>query len=391
VVEDFQMSQTALRQDLAKRLRRKDVPDPVWDHLVDDGYIDAVLTGGTEQFGDLEEEAKRLLRFYRKLATWERRQEVTEKPQYIAPDPGEYVTQRALALDDALALKASRTKEVRAFRDRVLGGAPLTLPLAHQLLASSAARIWRASEFERRGIPIVGHRGVEVANREQFENGVFRQEIDLKVTWDDEVLETTVSRSWPATVFLHDPVLQCVDEHGEALQEEIWGFSVKDRLRETSVWLGRTYGFDVAQATWFVLTGAAPHRAPLEVGITRRYFPTHTDGRVTFSIDPWVPADVVLRAYRDVQRHLLGRENRPLSLRNLGVFRSVLEDARKAERTNPGKQPPAPARSMSRWNREHPEEAYTQEWQFNRDVNRAEQAVLFPNYRRRGADKEEDA
>jgi hypothetical protein len=98
---------------------------------------------------------------------------------------------------------------------------------------------------------------------------------------------------------------------------------------------------------------------------------------------------VVLQTYRDIQRDLLGRENRPLSLRNLAVYRSVLVDAREAERVNPGKPPPTRAQSMARWNREHPEQTYKQLWQFTRDVDRAERAVLFPNYRFGGLDEEE--
>src|SRR5829696_1747153 len=128
LVEASGMSHDGLRQDLAKRLRRRDVPNPVWDRLIEDGYIDAVLTGGAEYVGDLVKEAKRLLRFSREQADWERRQQATEKPRYIAPDPGYYVTQRARARDDALALRAARAKEVRAFRDRILGGGPISIP-----------------------------------------------------------------------------------------------------------------------------------------------------------------------------------------------------------------------------------------------------------------------
>src|SRR5829696_650796 len=378
------MNHDDLRHDLAKRLRRQDVPDPIWDRLIEDRYIDAVSTGGAEHVRDLVEEAKRLLRFSREQAAWQRRQQSSEKPGYVAPDPGEYVTRRALARDDALALKAARAKEVQAFRDRFLGGGPISVPLARRLLASAAARNWPASDFKRLGIPIVGHRGVEIPLREQPEQGDVRS-FTLKVSWDDEVFETPpLSQSGPL------PVLHFVDEHGEVFQKEVWPRSVLDRLREISTWLVRAFGFDAAQATWFVLTDTPPHRATLEGTIAIRGFSSHTDGRVTLEIDPWVPADVVLQTYRDMQRDLLGRENRPLSLRNLAVYRTVLADAREAERVNPGRPLPSPGRSMARWNREHPEEAYKQLWQFTRDVDRAERAVLFPDYRPVDANEEED-
>jgi hypothetical protein len=79
VVEDSGLNEDGIRRDLAKRLRRNDVPDPVWDRLLADSYIDAVLTGGDEEFGDLVEEAKRLLKFSREQAQWERRQASVKK------------------------------------------------------------------------------------------------------------------------------------------------------------------------------------------------------------------------------------------------------------------------------------------------------------------------
>jgi hypothetical protein len=383
------MSQDDVRSELAKRLRRQEVPDPVWDRLVDDRDVDAVLTGGAEEFGVLVEAAKRWLRFYREQTAWDRRHPSLGKPRRVSPDPGEYVTQRVLARDEALALRATRAKEVRAFRDRFLGGAVLTVPQAHRLLESGAARVWPISEFEQRGIPVIGHQGSVLASRETVEDGFLKHEIDLKVTWDDHVVETTESRAWSLSVKQQDPVLPYVDEHGDADPVEVWPRSVLDRLREISAWLVRFYGFDASQAAWFVLTDTPPGRAPLEGTIAVRGYPTHTDGRVTLTMDPWVPADVVLRTYREVQQDILGRENRQLSLRNLAVFRSVVEDAREAERRNPGGLPPSRAQSMARWNREHPEEAYKQLWQFTRDVDRAERAVLFPDYRLVDANEEE--
>jgi hypothetical protein len=382
------MNEQDMRARLAKRLRRQDVPDPVWDRLVDEGDVGAAITGGTEQFGDLVRAAKRWLQFYQELAAWDRRQPSPGKPRRISPDPGEYVTQRAQARDEALALRAARAKEVRAFRDRVLGGSPMTVPQARRLLDSAAARVWPITEFEHRGIPVVGHKGSVLGSRETVEDGFLKHELDLKVTWDNHVVETTEFRLWSLRTHQQDPVLQFVDEHGETIPAEVWPRSVLDRLRELSDWLNRFYGFDAAQAAWFVLTDTTPRRTPLEGTITVRGFPTHTDWHMTLSIDPWVPADVVLQTYRDIQRDLLGRENRQLSLRNLAVYRTVLADAREAARTNPDGRPPTRAQSMARWNREHPAQTYKQLWQFTRDVDRAERAVLFPNYRFGGLEEE---
>jgi hypothetical protein len=268
----------------------------------------------------------------------------------------------------------------------------LTVPLARRLLESDAASELTPREFEKLGVPIVGHRGVVTACQEARDDGGLMRTVDLKLTWGDQELETTRRVVIPSAVdeALLNQALHFVDEHGEKFQKQVILGSVLDRLRELSDWLVRIYNFDAAQASWFILTDSPPRRPPLEGSVGIEAFPSHVEGRVTLSIDLWVPADMVLQAFREVQRHHLNRENRPLSRRNLAVFRSVVEDARTTERTNPGGPPPSRAQSMKRWNREHPEETYKQEWQFNRDIDRAERGVLFPAYRLNTADMEED-
>src|SRR5215212_6538259 len=110
------MNKQDVRTALAKRLRRQDVPDPVWDRLVDEGDVGAVITGGTEDFRALIGAAKRWLEFYREQDAWKRQHRSPRKPRRISPDPGEYARLRAQAHDEAVALRAARAKEVRAFR-----------------------------------------------------------------------------------------------------------------------------------------------------------------------------------------------------------------------------------------------------------------------------------
>jgi hypothetical protein len=47
--------------------------------------------------------------------------------------------------------------------------------------------------------------------------------------------------------------------------------------------------------------------------------------RITLAVAPWVNAKEVQRAYRLIQRKLIGKDNRPMSLRNIAVFRFVEE------------------------------------------------------------------
>ena len=42
-------------------------------------------------------------------------------------------------------------------------------------------------------------------------------------------------------------------------------------------------------------------------------------GNITLSIEPWIPADSVRRAYQDMQKAMLRRKNRPIFELNLAV------------------------------------------------------------------------
>jgi hypothetical protein len=54
-------------------------------------------------------------------------------------------------------------------------------------------------------------------------------------------------------------------------------------------------------------------------------------GTITLTAEIWVPAETVLRYYREMQKDVLeGRDNRPLSARSLALFRFVTEQVRNA-------------------------------------------------------------
>jgi hypothetical protein len=373
------MERNEIRGALAKRLRLDDVPDPLWGELEEDGEVRAAVHGGPDDFETLVSAGKRALKRHSKYEEWKRGRQPTGVTRRATPDPGPYVLERARAWDEAVALWTARDERVRRFREVILGGAALDVPLARRLLDSAAARVWARGDFDDRGVPLVGHRGRVLNNREFVKDGWLRQEIDVRVTWDGGALDATASRRWLLGASTPDPILTIVDERGERTEDDVWPGSVLDRLRGVGEHLARFYGLDPAEAAWFVLIDAPPRRDPVAGTISVRTYQTHEDGRVTLSVDPWVPADVVLEAYRAAQRDLLGRENRQLALRNLRAFRLVLAGEREAARL--GRRHPTRAEAMARWNAEHPDEPYRQEWMFNRDVERAERAVLFPDYR----------
>ncbi len=383
------MDEHELRVGLAKRLKVSEVPPPLWDDLVEEGYVREALAGGRDERGDLERVARRRLALARALGG---RETTPRTVSTVHPKPvvGEYEMERALATGEAVALEAAREPRVRQFRRRFLGGGPLLVPEARRLLASPAAQLLPRDAFERRGIPIIGHRSEIVGRTARLgDDGFVAVEVVLRVMWSGGEHEETVRQTVPPTQFGRGPALAFVDETGERYEVEVWPRSVLDRLRELAEWVTKWYGWEREAAAWFVLTDDPPIRAPLEGGIAARLYPTHQDYRVTLVVEPWVPADAVLRAYRDAQRDLLGRENRPLAARNLALLRFVV-----GEKRNEGRKPERERQHlpwawlMARWNETHPEAHYTEERLFARDVGRARRAVLFPDYHLAGPGKD---
>ena len=83
--------------------------------------------------------------------------------------------------------------------------------------------------------------------------------------------------------------------------------SMLGELHALAVKLGDAYGWHPALAAVFVLEGDTPGVRPIRATITRqtRFAPSHTIGRAVITIEPWVPAEALLKVYRDIQEQLL--------------------------------------------------------------------------------------
>jgi enamine deaminase RidA (YjgF/YER057c/UK114 family) len=383
-----QLNRQQLRASVAKRLRWTEVPDPIWEDLEADGEVQAALDGGHEEGEDLVRAARRLRERARAYAAWEAKApRAVERSHRF--DPGTYVVERSRAAMEAMALEATGDPAVRDFRQRFLDGRPLSVKDARRLLASPAAALLDARWFERMGVPIVGHRSIEVSRQIELTPGAAeRVAIDLRVETPSETHEVSIAPLRPVTRPAFWSVLAFVDETGERFETEVRAHSVLDALRRTAERLGIWYDWSADHAAWFVLTDAPPPPGALRVGYRLQHLPARTVARVTIEVEPWVSADLVEWVYRDVQRELLGRENRPVSARNVAVLRSVLQGEREAMQRDPDGSGPTVAEAMDRWNAEHPEARYNSRWLFDRDANRARRSVLYPKYQSSGEDEE---
>lgn len=370
------MDERALRAWLAKRLNAPDVRDPLWDYLVDGWYVKDALAEGTDEGREkLLDAAKAQLALARALAGRTAPPGRSETDLDTAPMLGAYEIGRADAVWAYVAQQASSEPRLRRFREKVLSGRALAPDEVRHVLTSPATRLLTERHFAAAGIPIVGHRAAVVNREEESTADGFRGvAITLRLEWPGGVHEDTHRRWHRAGHPRPRPTLAVLDDARETHEVRVWPDSVLDELRKLSEQLATWYGLRADQAARFVLTGELVPWMPVQVGVRGGLHPTHETAWVTLRVEPWVPAETVLRVYRDVQRRLLGRDNRPVGDRSLALLRFVTEQGEVwTDLTWPA--------AMERWNRDHPEWRYETDRRFARDVKRAQQVLLFPKYR----------
>jgi hypothetical protein len=127
--------------------------------------------------------------------------------------------------------------------------------------------------------------------------------------------------------FSHSSILSV--RHLEEIPVEVG--SVLDVLRKVSGRLVENSGYPWGEpeAAWFVLTGEATPVGALAGRIDTFPGEVMWHGTITLTAETWVPAETVLRYYRQMQNDVFeGRDNRPLSARSLALFRFVTAQLR---------------------------------------------------------------
>lgn len=149
------------------------------------------------------------------------------------------------------------------------------------------------------------------------------------------------------------------------------------------------FGWLRQQSLYFVLADEAPV-APLvrvdsKVGRkvvsakTGRVYSRDNGAAITLTVQPWVSAQTVQRAYREAQRVVLGRKSRSLGQRNLAVFEVV------TRLRNLDDEGPSWSSLMDSWNdlcrrKKKTKWSYSDVRTFRRDYVRARGALLFEQY-----------
>ena len=354
-----------LKAEIEARLGRP-VDDLVWSAARGEGRVeDALVT--PRWFGPLLEyvrdgQARLSGRARRKVAS-----HAQDRPLF-----SEEEQLRATALYEYFAKLAAATPAVRDFRRQVLGGQLMTDEQAWEWLRSDGVAQCPLGAFVDHGLSPTRDLGRIVDNRALRErDGTPWERVTVRFEPSgDEWTKKRPSRHRKDVRLLAYP-----DRKGSVAQVGVVGHSVLDDLRWVVQQLMGRSPWEEHEATWFVLTGVAP-----------RWWPVRRSERVmggqdfeyrtlTLTVEPWVSAQTVLAAYRDAQRKMLGgRDNRPLSAKNLGLFRFCV--ARMGE----DGQLPAWPTLLREWNEAHPDDRYENARAIERVYKRMLGYVAFPDY-----------
>jgi hypothetical protein len=124
--------------------------------------------------------------------------------------------------------------------------------------------------------------------------------------------------SYPLT---YDQALRYVDEDGRVRESAPHA----RRLEDLTKTLAKTYLWRAEDASWFVLCA---HYAPPVLTFSVESKITQPErgpeiGTITLTVEPWLPAEIVLDEYKKAQRKILGKKPHSLSTNRLRVLEVV--------------------------------------------------------------------
>jgi hypothetical protein len=374
-----------IREWLARRCGRADIPDPTWEILMIRGHVfDA---WGSQSGKEELLEAGGLLLTYgdfmegtssARPSRTTRKEHATRRPPELDRINTERMEDRVEALSEFLAFRAAAHRFVQETRQIVLGGRVLGEEEALAFVDSPAAARFSLEWFAGHEIPVVEH-----AARLLLAQGA-----DLIDDDPNRIVEFDFTLVDPPGDVFEAPLPESVAyEDLERLQ--CWGprpvfpGSVLDGLRRVAKELVDEFcgAWSEDQVTRFILTGEVGVPKALVGQVASDSSEHLTYGTITIEAQPWVSPGVIAEAYRNLQQQVLERKPRAVSSGNLAVFGFVIRQMRNLVTVGEGwveAQELTWDVLMERWNRANPKQLYFYESQFRRDFDRAAIAVRWP-------------
>ncbi len=403
------MTEEDLRALVADRLGRESVSDTLWDLLVHKDHVDDALKTGEAGIADLVGAARALRPYEEFMEAVRPRKEVSDEPDKrevrgapIVFEGGALELARARSLGAYLSLRGSLHPLVRRFREEVLGGRILTDQEVRAFVESPANSRFSPERLKDEDVPIVGH------SARFLDHGVVLGGEDEANCMEVEYLHVdppgnVLVALLPTSVYYDDlekvrfPTGRERTEAGESsapgvvvssrTHAPIYPGSVLDGLARVSSTLSQdlSAAWDRAQAAWFVLTDETVLPTALSghyASATGEYL---TYGTITLEVEPWVPAEIVRRCYRDLQTQVLGQKPRAPEERNIAIFEFVASEVRgsmaRAEGSTGLEERLHWQKLMVRWNKANSSRSswtYRHPSKFRRDYRRGGRAVVEP-------------
>jgi hypothetical protein len=379
------------RAAVEKQLRRR-VSDEVWEWIEEDGYARDV---SPEEIPTIAQTVRR----------WERRippAVATASPNGAEVRPenkpdlsGTQIEARAQLLAAVYAMKAAESLTVSRFRTDFLDNR-IDETTACAFIASPATRYLTPRVFREHCIPFLNHTaslvrdetveewrhklgpsqrrticvfvdppGIRFLHGPSFSyGGNFKEPPVLRLP---ERVFRLLSAEQLETMGLYNPP----PHSRSSLDLPIHEGSILNDLRIVGDWLGKGYGWEPADAAWFVLTGEVP---PIRLGTASgRTVPGFDHWGISFSlnVDLAATAEEVAEFYKSLQRQFVSSRQRP-SPKGERLVRFVVDQ---------GLPRPSWRELQRRWNETHTDRPYNGEAghrNLKRDYERALDRLLFP-------------
>jgi hypothetical protein len=339
--ENQKNTEAELRSWVAGRLHLPEVAEEIWGYLQDGGYVKDALDDMADGRSYLLETAQQLVALVEKTGgdptgggarvdgergTHKRLPIFTEE---------ERVRQRAEAVSLYLSKVADQDREVKKFREEILGGRTLSREEAKALLTSPAAAFFSPGWFEENKVPLADHEARILWPEDRRGDDSSRGESRLSIEWTEGRLTTSlgdIARPEPVHMLMdprhplewlggeRPPATARGKERPPALVSRSRRGSVLGELARTVLHLTRRFPWEKEEAELFVLTGETVQVPPIYEELPdpkEGYLPV-----VKLAVAPWVPAETVKEVFTERRKEL--KPTPTTSSRRLALFRYVL-------------------------------------------------------------------
>lgn len=318
--EPFPRTAEELRRKLGWDVDYKGPSDDQWRMLAADGTVDGYLTHPSGS--GYKEVLQQLRRYLRKDPGRPKGSQISFAPEAIFDgilEPNEEMRQQVVTR--AMARLAAQQPVLKWIRRQLFGGRTLATRTARSLADKVALRHFPAEWFRRQGIPIIRHRSAYVPVGSRSQSAAPIQPTRIELTWKGK----------HKIVNLRKVGVQIAEGDSEISLDgnriAIKPGSVLGEVHRVAVSLSRTYGWDVAEAVEFILTDAPPSM-PAIVAKDLWRWPSwrgdHSHPIITLQIETYVSPNSVKRAYRRIQRLLMGKQAHSIGKDSLRLFEFVI-------------------------------------------------------------------